>query len=72
MLIEKFQTNRDYIRHQNIGIIKTPCYPAQYYCGFIFQNNNEWIPAYNETQNFHKSLEEAENKFLKLLDNLKN
>ena len=60
-------TNRQYIRHRHVGVLDTPCFPARYYVGYVFQEREEWIPADNETHNFYKTLEEAETAFLKII-----
>jgi len=41
---------------RQVGILDTPCYPARYYAGVIF---NDW-PARNDTSLFHRTLQEAE------------
>ena len=49
------------------GVLLTPFYPAQYYGGPIFRDNEGWQYRYNRTIFFHRTIEEAEDTALKYL-----
>lgn len=42
--------------HGEIGIAKTPCYPAEWYAGLMLKDSKgEWYTAKNDTHFFHRT-----------------
>jgi hypothetical protein len=50
-----------------VAVLDTPCYPARYYAGYVYYMNNGYIPANNATCNFFRKLEDAYDRFNKVL-----
>ena len=56
------------IDRQYFGVLKTPCYPAQYYAGPISRINGGWDNDRNETGLFYGSPGQAFSALRSLLE----